>query len=87
MSKVESLKASVKICMFDQYGTVVDMPAALARLQAVTRYAYAKAPFYRRKWDEAGFHPDHLRSLEDFEDKVPVITKADLRESQSGRGN
>jgi beta-phosphoglucomutase-like phosphatase (HAD superfamily) len=34
MSKVESLKASVKICMFDQYGTVVDMPAALARLQA-----------------------------------------------------
>ena len=65
------------------------MPAAerekaiLARLQEVTRYAYAHAPFYRRKWDEAGFHPDKLKSLEDFEDKVPVITKADLRESQA----
>ncbi len=65
------------------------MPAAererliLERLQAVTRYAYDKAPFYRRKWDEAGFHPDQLKSLEDFEDRVPVITKADLREAQA----
>jgi phenylacetate-CoA ligase len=64
------------------------MPAAereaaiLGRLQEVTRYAYERAPFYRKKWDDAGFHPDKLRSLEDFEDKVPVITKADLRESQ-----
>jgi FMN phosphatase YigB (HAD superfamily) len=30
MSKVESLKASVKIYMFDQYGTVVDMHSGLA---------------------------------------------------------
>jgi phenylacetate-CoA ligase len=65
------------------------MPAAerevaiLTRLQEVTRYAYERAPFYRRKWDAAGFHPDQLKSLEDFEDKVPVITKADLRESQA----
>ena len=65
------------------------MPAAereaaiLKRLQEVTRYAYERAPFYRRKWDDAGFHPQKLKSLEDFEDKVPVITKADLRESQA----
>lgn len=65
------------------------MPAAdreraiLERLQQVTRYAYDESPFYRRKWNEAGFHPDHLRSLEDFESKVPVITKKDLREAQS----
>lgn len=57
--------------------------AILARLQEVTRYAYRHAPFYRRKWDQAGFHPDKLKSLEDFEDKVPVITKADLREAQA----
>jgi phenylacetate-CoA ligase len=57
--------------------------AILARLKEVTRYAWDRAPFYRRKWDEAGFHPDHLRSLEDFESKVPVITKRDLREAQS----
>jgi len=55
----------------------------LARLQALTRYAWDSSPFYRRKWDEAGFHPDHLRSLEDFESKVPVVTKKDLRDAQT----
>jgi phenylacetate-CoA ligase len=57
--------------------------AILERLQVVCRYAYDHAPFYRRKWDQAGFHPDHLHSLEDFEEKVPVISKKDLRESQA----
>jgi phenylacetate-CoA ligase len=64
------------------------MPASerrhiLVRLQRVTRYAWDNAPFYRRKWEEAGFHPDQLRSLEDFESKVPVIGKKDLRDAQS----
>jgi phenylacetate-CoA ligase len=57
--------------------------AILERLKEVTRYAWERAPFYRRKWEESGFHPDQLRSLEDFEEKVPVITKKDLRESQA----
>lgn len=57
--------------------------AILERLKLVCRYAYEHAPFYRRKWDEAGFHPDQLRSLEDFEDRVPVIQKKDLREAQA----
>jgi phenylacetate-CoA ligase len=56
--------------------------AILQRLKEVCRYAYEKAPFYRRKWDEAGFHPDQLKSLEDFESKCPVIRKSDLREAQ-----
>ncbi len=56
--------------------------AILGRLKEVTRHAWEHAPFYRRKWDDAGFHPDQLRSLEDFEAKVPVVTKQDLRESQ-----
>lgn len=55
----------------------------LERLKQVTRFAYEKAPFYRRIWDQAGFHPDHLKSLEDFEEKVPVIEKSDLREAQA----
>ncbi|HUH94827.1 MAG TPA: AMP-binding protein [Casimicrobiaceae bacterium] len=57
--------------------------AILERLKEVTRYAYAHAPFYRGKWDDAGFHPDQLKSLEDFEERVPVIIKADLREAQA----
>lgn len=65
------------------------MPAAdreaaiLARLREVCAYAYQNAPFYRRKWDEASFHPSQLKSLEDFEDRVPVVTKADLRAAQT----
>jgi len=57
--------------------------AILDRLRVVCRYAYDQSPFYRRRWAEAGFHPDHLRSLETFEDRVPVITKKELRESQA----
>jgi phenylacetate-CoA ligase len=56
--------------------------AILARLQAVMRYAYERAPVDRRKWDEAGIHPEHIRSLEDFE-RVPVVTKRELREAQA----
>ncbi len=57
--------------------------AILDRLRVVCSYAYDHSPFYRRRWNEAGFHPGQLRSLEDFEDKVPVITKKELRESQA----
>ena len=57
--------------------------AILERLRQVCAYAYEHAPFYRRKWDAAGFHPDQLKSLEDFESRVPVVTKKDLRESQA----
>ena len=57
--------------------------AILERLKDVCAYAYEKAPFYRRKWDEAGFHPSQLKSLEDFETRVPVTTKAELRVSQA----
>jgi phenylacetate-CoA ligase len=56
----------------------------LGRLQEVMNYAWRNAPFYRRKWEQAGVHPDHIQSLEDFEDRVPVITKQDLRDSQAG---
>ena len=55
--------------------------AILERLKLVCGYAYENAPFYRRKWDEAGFHPSKLRSLEDFE-RVPVVQKRDLRDAQ-----
>lgn len=54
----------------------------LERLKVVCVYAYERAPFYRRKWDVAGFHPSQLNSLEDFESKVPVVEKKDLRAAQ-----
>ena len=55
--------------------------AIVARIREVMRYAYARSPFYRRKWDAAGTDPEHVTSLEKFEE-VPVVTKAELRASQ-----
>jgi 2-haloacid dehalogenase len=40
MADIESLKSSVKACMFDQYGTVVDMQSGLTEVAT---------PFLRRK--------------------------------------
>lgn len=55
--------------------------AVLARLREVMEYAAATSPFYRRKWAEAGLEPGDITSFEAFE-QVPVVTKADLRQSQ-----
>ncbi|GAB3003963.1 phenylacetate--CoA ligase [Amycolatopsis acidiphila] len=52
----------------------------LERLQWTLRHAYENVPCYRRKFDEAGVHPDDCRSLEDLA-KFPYTTKADLREN------
>ena len=57
--------------------------AIIDRLKEVCAYAYANAPFYRRHWQAAGFHPDQINSLEDFEEKVPIIRKSDLRAAQA----
>lgn len=54
----------------------------LSRVQAQLHYAYEKLPFYRNHYDAHGFHPDQVRSLEDFTTKVPVITKKMLVENQ-----
>jgi phenylacetate-CoA ligase len=57
--------------------------AILERLKVLCRYAYERSGFYRDHWNRAGFHPDQLRSLEDFESRVPVVAKSDLRRSQA----
>jgi phenylacetate-CoA ligase len=56
--------------------------AILVRLREVMAYAYAQAPFYRRKWEAVGLEPGDVRTLADFE-QVPVVTKAELRVAQA----
>ena len=56
--------------------------AIIVRLREVMRYAWEHSGFYRRKWDQAGIHPDRITTLEAFE-RVPVVTKAELRASQA----
>ncbi|GAA1790948.1 phenylacetate--CoA ligase [Nocardioides hankookensis] len=50
----------------------------LERLGATLRSAYDGVPHYRRSFDEAGVHPDDLRTLADLA-RFPFTTKADLR--------
>lgn len=52
----------------------------LERLKQTVRYAYENVPHYRRTFDQAGVHPDDVRSLDDVQ-KLPFTTKADLREN------
>ncbi|GLS99453.1 phenylacetate-coenzyme A ligase [Sphingobium jiangsuense] len=52
----------------------------LERLHRSLRHAYEGNPCYRRKFDEAGVHPDDLRSLGDLA-RFPFTTKADLRDA------
>jgi phenylacetate-coenzyme A ligase PaaK-like adenylate-forming protein len=54
----------------------------LHKLQGQVRYAWEKAPFYRRKWEAAGVSPDTLRSLSDLA-RFPVVQKQELRAAQA----
>lgn len=50
----------------------------LERLKWSVRHAYDNVPFYKKKYDEAGFHPDQLKSLDDMR-RIPFLTKQDMR--------
>ncbi|HOP63935.1 MAG TPA: phenylacetate--CoA ligase [Spirochaetota bacterium] len=52
----------------------------LERLKWSVRHAYDNVPFYKKKYDEAGFHPDQLKSLDDMR-RVPFLTKQDMRDN------
>ncbi|TCP50019.1 phenylacetate-CoA ligase [Tamaricihabitans halophyticus] len=52
----------------------------LERLQWTVRYAYQNVPAYRRRFEQAGVHPDELRELADLA-KFPYTTKQDLRDN------
>lgn len=54
----------------------------LERMQHQLHYVYEKLPFYRRLYDEHGFKPDDVGSVEDFTNKVPVVRKKMLVEDQ-----
>ena len=52
----------------------------LERLRWQIGYAYERVPFYRKRMDEVGIKPDHIRSLKDLE-KLPFTVKTDLRDN------
>lgn len=52
----------------------------LARLKEIVKYAYDNVPFYKKKYDEAGFDPNSIETLDDL-NKIPFTVKSDLRDN------
>ena len=52
----------------------------LYRLKRTLRTCYEKIPFYKEKFDEAGFNPEDVKSLDDLA-KAPFTTKQDMRDA------
>ncbi|MEQ4625769.1 phenylacetate--CoA ligase PaaK [Providencia manganoxydans] len=52
----------------------------LSRLKWTLTHAYENVPMYRKKFNDAGVHPDDFKQLSDIE-KFPYTTKQDLREN------
>ena len=50
------------------------------RLRRTVASVYERVPFYRRRFDEAGVHPEHIRGLEDLP-KLPFTRKTDFRDN------
>ena len=52
----------------------------LLKLSRMCEWAYANAPFHRRKFDEASFHPEQLKTLDDIR-RIPFMTREEWMES------
>ncbi len=52
----------------------------LERLIWSLRHAYENSPFYRKRFDDHGVHPDDLKTLADLA-KFPFTVKTDLRDN------
>ncbi|GAA6191580.1 phenylacetate--CoA ligase PaaK [Phaeobacter sp. NW0010-22] len=52
----------------------------LERMKWSLRHAYDNVPMYKQRFDEAGIHPDDLKSLADLS-KFPFTYKNDLRDN------
>ncbi|HBM60135.1 MAG TPA: phenylacetate--CoA ligase [Citreicella sp.] len=51
-----------------------------SRMAWSLRHAYENSPFYRKRFDDHGVHPDDFRTLADLA-KFPFTTKQDLRDT------
>ena len=53
------------------------------RLENQVRYAYKNSPYYKLTFDEAGVKVEDIKSLEDYQNSVPFISKPQIIEIQS----
>jgi phenylacetate-CoA ligase len=54
----------------------------LIKLKKLLNHAYQNSDFYTKRFDEAGFNPDHLKSIDDLK-KIRPLTRYDLQQNHS----
>jgi phenylacetate-CoA ligase len=52
----------------------------LERLKYIVNVSYENVHFYRKRFDDIGLKPDHIKTLKDIE-KIPFTNKNDLRDN------
>ncbi len=52
----------------------------LIKLRRLCEWAYATTPFHQRRFDEAGFKPEQLKTLDDLR-RIPFMTREEWMES------
>jgi phenylacetate-CoA ligase len=50
------------------------------RLKRLLDWCYREVPYYKRRWDALGIVPQDIRDMDDYA-KLPVLTKADIRDN------
>jgi phenylacetate-CoA ligase len=51
------------------------------KLRRVVEYAYRYVPYYQRVFEQVGFQPDELQHDQTAFQKLPILTKAIIREN------
>lgn len=50
------------------------------RLRQLLDFVFHNNRFYRKRFEDAGFHPNHLKSQEDIR-RIPLLTKEEIRQN------
>jgi phenylacetate-CoA ligase len=57
------------------------------RILELVPVAYENSPFYRELWDSHGVHPRDIKSLQDFQERIPSFSKDMVREYRARSGD
>jgi phenylacetate-CoA ligase len=57
------------------------------RILELVPYVYERSPLVRKTWEEAKVKPSDINSLSDFTERVPFITKGDIRRFRDQEGD
>ncbi|ONH55529.1 hypothetical protein CcI49_28905 [Frankia sp. CcI49] len=50
------------------------------RVLELVPYVYERSPLYREVWDAAGVHPREIKTMDDYVERIPFISKSTIRE-------